>query len=46
MQLNMNLMMGQAVKDAISRVQRYGGDIRKQLFAVSMTILRHRQVSA
>ncbi|XP_029157942.1 uncharacterized protein LOC114935487 [Nylanderia fulva] len=38
--------VGQAIKDAISRVQRYGGDIGKQLFAVSMTILRHRQISA
>ncbi|KYM81472.1 hypothetical protein ALC53_08067 [Atta colombica] len=32
--------IGEAVKDAVSRVQRYGGDIRKQLFAVSMTILQ------
>ena len=32
--------IGQAVKDAVSRVQRYGGNIRKQLFAISMTILQ------
>jgi len=38
--------VGQAVKDAVSKVQRCGGDVGKQLFAVSMTILRHRQVSA
>lgn len=38
--------VGQAVKDAVSRVRACHGDIGRQLFAVSMAILNHRRVSA
>ncbi|KAI8423307.1 hypothetical protein MSG28_014329 [Choristoneura fumiferana] len=38
--------VGQAVKDAVSRVRASRGDIGRQLFAVSMAILNHRRVSA
>lgn len=39
------LDVGQAVKDAVSRVRACHGDIGRQLFAVSMAILNHRRVS-
>ncbi|KAF9409281.1 hypothetical protein HW555_011316 [Spodoptera exigua] len=38
--------VGQAVKDAVSKVRSCHGDIGRQLFAVSMAILNHRRVSA
>lgn len=38
--------VGQAVREVLTRVWRYGGDVGRQLFAVSMTLLRFRQVSA
>ncbi|PZC79192.1 hypothetical protein B5X24_HaOG216756 [Helicoverpa armigera] len=38
--------VGQAVKDAVSKVRASHGDIGRQLFAVSMAILNHRRVSA
>ncbi|PZC74948.1 hypothetical protein B5X24_HaOG206881 [Helicoverpa armigera] len=37
---------GEVIRDAISKAKRQGGDVWKQLFAVSMTILNQRLVSA
>ncbi|CAH2107698.1 unnamed protein product [Euphydryas editha] len=37
---------GDVIRDAISNAKRQGGDVWKQLFSVSMTILNQRLVSA